>query len=115
MNLEDQLREYVGTKYKSVREFSIACDVAYSTIDNMFKRGVLKTGMSTISKVCQCLNISMDHLAMGEIKEIQLKPNVDQDDFELYKQLDDIDKAVIRGEMKQMLRADKYQRTAKEA
>ena len=115
MNLEDQLREYVGSKYKSVREFSIACDVAYSTIDNMFKRGVLKTGMSTISKVCQCLNISMDHLAIGEIKETHLKPNADQDDFELYKQLDDIDKAVLRGEMKQMLRADKYQRKAKEA
>ena len=33
----------------------------------------------------------------------------------MFSQLDDHDQGVIIGEMKQMLRADKYQRKAKEA
>ena len=115
MSIESQLKSYIGERYRSIREFSLACDVAYSTLDNMFKRGVMKSGMSTIIKVCNCLNISVDSLSQGKIEPLPVKQSKEDEAFQLYQKLDSEDKAIIRGEMNQMLRSEKYHTKAKDA
>lgn len=69
MTIETKLKELVLSKYKSIREFCIQNDFPYSTIDNMLKRedGIMRTGISTIIKVCNCLNIDINELENGNI------------------------------------------------
>lgn len=114
MSLENELKSYILQKYRSIREFSIESEIPYSTIDNIFKRGVLGGGMSTIMKICDCLGISIDSLSHGVIEEIAaIKPKYDENTqlaFDMYLQLDSEDRAEIRGTMKQMLKSEKYNR-----
>lgn len=65
---EDKLREYILSKYKSIREFTVAIDMPYSTIDSIFKRGIRKASVDNLLKICDFLNISTDALINGEIE-----------------------------------------------
>lgn len=67
MTTEDKLKEYILSKYRSIREFTIAIDMPYSTLDSVFKRGIDNSSVGVIFKICNALNISPDALAEGEI------------------------------------------------
>lgn len=65
MSLEEELKNLILSKYKSLREFSIELDMPYSTIDSILKRGIDKASITNIIKICKRLNISADELADG--------------------------------------------------
>lgn len=67
MTIEERLKCLILAQYKSVRSFSIAAGIPYTTVDSMLKRGVLNASVGTAIKVCKCLGISTDGLADGEI------------------------------------------------
>ena len=67
MSTEERLKAFILTKYKSIREFSGTVEMPYSTIDSIFKRGVVNSGVDSIIKICAFLGISVDALIMGEI------------------------------------------------
>lgn len=71
---EDKLKDYILTKYKSIREFSLSIDMPYSTIDSIFKRGVRKASVDNIIKICDFLNISTDSLIAGRIESKSSEP-----------------------------------------
>lgn len=64
---ERELKQYILSKYKSIREFTLVAGLPYSTVDNALKRGVNNVNITTIIKICQCLGISADGLANGVI------------------------------------------------
>lgn len=64
---ENKLKDFILTRYKSLREFAILTQIPYSTIDSIFKRGIDRTGIINIIKICRELGISVDMLAQGEI------------------------------------------------
>ena len=66
-NITEQLKLFILEKYKSIREFAISINMPYSTIDNIFKRGIDKANVSNVISICQALNISTDMLACGKI------------------------------------------------
>lgn len=68
MTIEDKLKNLILSRYKSVREFVIAIDMPYTTIDSMFKRGIGTSSVSNVIKICKALSISADALANGEIE-----------------------------------------------
>ena len=70
MTIEDQLRDYIIKKYKSIRAFTKAVDLPYSTIDTMLRRGVGGTAVTTVIKVCQTLGLDVNSLETGQIKEL---------------------------------------------
>ncbi len=70
MTIEERLKNYILSKYKSIREFTIAVDVPYSTIDNMLKRGISGTGVNTMIKICDFLALDVNDLARGRITEV---------------------------------------------
>ena len=77
MNIESELKELMIKKSGSVNKFAQACDLPTSTIATMFIRGIDKTNINTVIKICQYLQISVDELANGKIiytKDIE-KPN----------------------------------------
>lgn len=68
MTPEDQLKEIILSKYKSIRSFALENGFPYSTINNIFKRGVGNIGITTAIKICELLHIDPDALGRGEIK-----------------------------------------------
>ena len=67
MTIEEQLKELMIKKSGSVNKFSSDCELSTSTVATIFTRGVNKTNINTITKICQALNISVDELANGRI------------------------------------------------
>lgn len=69
-----------------------------------WKRGKSKPSADDLYIIAQYFNVSADSL-LGRSDKIK------STDDSGYDQLDDIDKAEIRGMIRQMLKADKYQKT----
>lgn len=67
MTIEEKLREYILTYYKSIREFTQKAEIPYSTMDGVLKRGISNSSISSILKICNALGISADELANNKI------------------------------------------------
>lgn len=70
MTIEEELKQRIIQKSGSVNKFAQDCGVSQSTIATMFSRGVDKTNINTIIKICKTLGISTDELANGRITPI---------------------------------------------
>lgn len=68
MPIEQELKDYILGKYKSVRAFSEATGIPYSTIDSILKRGIGGSSVSNVIKICRALEIDADALGEGELK-----------------------------------------------
>ena len=69
MSIEEELKRYILNKYKSIRAFTQEIDMPYSTLDTMFKRGIQGASVSNVIKICKVLNIDIDALDEGVVKE----------------------------------------------
>lgn len=67
MTIEDKLKDYILSNYKSIREFVNTTDIPYSTVDAILKRGIGKASIGNIFKICNALHISSDELANNKI------------------------------------------------
>lgn len=65
--VETQLKALIIKEFGSIRQFSITIDMAYSTLDNILRRGVNNANINNIIKICVALNINADDLAKGYI------------------------------------------------
>lgn len=46
--LEQKLKDYILSRYKSIREFALNIEMPYSTIDTILKRGINKASVGNI-------------------------------------------------------------------
>ena len=69
MCIELKLKDYILSKYKSIKAFSEDADLPYTTVNNLFKRGLSRTGMTTIVKICNTLEIEIESLEKNKIIE----------------------------------------------
>ena len=60
--MEEQLKKYILKKYGSIRNFSIQADIPYTTFVTILQRGIYKSNVSNMIKVCKKLNISLEEL-----------------------------------------------------
>lgn len=74
MTTEDKLKQLILDNYRSVREFTQKYDIPYSTMATIFQKGIKKTSITTMIKVCQALGISTDELIDGRITFVDEKP-----------------------------------------
>jgi DNA-binding Xre family transcriptional regulator len=70
MTTEDKLKEYILDRYSSLREFTLAVDMSYSTVASMLTRGIENSSLSIVIKICKVLGISVDELAEGRITPV---------------------------------------------
>lgn len=75
MTIEEKLREYILTHYKSIREFTQKANIPYSTMDGILKRGIANSSIGNVLKVCQALGISADELARNKVVPNKGNPN----------------------------------------
>lgn len=71
MTIEEKLKAYILSQYKSIREFSQDIEMPYTTIDGILKRGIKNSSVTNIIKICKELGISADALAEDRIVPTQ--------------------------------------------
>lgn len=74
MTIEEELKQLIINHSGSVNKFAQTCGLSTSTVATIFTRGVNKTNINTIIKICQTLNISTDDLANGKIVSKDILP-----------------------------------------
>lgn len=101
MSTEDKLKDLILKRYHSIREFTIAIDIPYTTMDSIFRRGVGNSSVSNVIKICKALGISADALADGEIVPVKKRPATPVNDrFEVKEILSDAkDRLIHSGEI----------------
>lgn len=133
MHLGEIIYNYRQENHVSMEEFAKLAGLSKPYISMLEKNQNSRTGkpivpsVSTLKKVAHVLNMTFDQIIrkLDDGQEINLTkttqpvPGVFLDPDEkiilaLYKQLDRDDKIEIRGEIKGMLRADKYRNKQKE-
>ena len=67
MTIEEQLKKYICARYRSIREFTIAINMPYTTLDSLFRRGINNSSVATVVKICNGLGISLEELVDGKI------------------------------------------------
>lgn len=67
MTIEEKLRDYILSKYKSLREFVQTTDLPYSTVDGVLKRGIANSRIGNVLAICEALEISADELSNNKI------------------------------------------------
>lgn len=64
---ELKLRDVILARYRSVRAFCNLYNLPYSTIDNVFKRGVNSVSISTATQICNALELDLSAFGKGII------------------------------------------------
>ena len=76
MTSEEILKNYICTRYKSVRQFCSENDLKYSTVVAMLSRGLRNSNIDTVFPVCKALGIKVEPLVKdGMIVELDPEPN----------------------------------------
>lgn len=100
MSTEEKLKDLILKRYHSIREFTIAIDIPYTTMDSIFRRGVGNSSVSNVIKICKALGISADALADGEIVPVKKRPTPINDRFEVKEIISDTkDRLIHSGEI----------------
>ena len=100
-NVALRIKAIAKEKHIPIGKMLSDCEISKNALSSMQAGGYLPR-LENLIKIADYLNCSIDYLLGRDINEIT--PN----GIELYNKLDPEDKAEIRGEIKQMLKADKY-------
>lgn len=84
---EQQLRELIKLKYGSVRQMALKIDMPASTINSILNRGILKSNVDNIFKICSALDIRPESLAKGI--DFHKQDENSSDIVAIYNQLDE--------------------------
>lgn len=68
MTVEEQLKQEILSKYKSIRAFTTTINIPYSTLDSVFKRGISNAGVSTMIKVFDALELDIESVQTGTLQ-----------------------------------------------
>lgn len=102
MSIEERLKYLILTKYRSVREFTQAIDMPYSTFSTIITRGIDNANVTNVIKICKALGISADALADGRIAPVvtrspETEIDVDHAIGDLKSKILTYDKLLLRG------------------
>jgi predicted transcriptional regulator len=93
MGIEERLKELIKSRYGSIREFTKAIDMPYSTVASIFIRGIDNASVTNVIRICSALGISADALVSnGRIIPVRTVP---EDAKELRELLRDVRTKVL--------------------
>lgn len=81
MSIEERLDKMMLDKGINKHQLSIQANIPYTTIDGMFKKGCHNIKLSTLIKLADYFNVSIDYIvgrsesskySLAELKEIEL-------------------------------------------
>ena len=65
--LEKKIKALIILEYGSVKSFSEKIKVPYTTIDTILKRGLFKSNVLNVLKICKALDIDTNELINNKI------------------------------------------------
>lgn len=65
--VEKELKELIISKFGNLKKFAEHIDMSWTTLDGVIKRGVNKTNITTLIRVCEGLGIDCESLYYGKI------------------------------------------------
>lgn len=71
MTIEEKLKDLICAKYGNMLTFSKEIGMANSTLATIMKKGIHKSNVVNIIKICQALEISTDELAKDRIVPVK--------------------------------------------
>lgn len=107
MNFLEKLEMLMNYKNINKRQLSIGSDIPYSTIDNLWKKGYDNIKLSTLKKLSDYFNVSLDFLVRDELENdepiIKKAPTeqLGESDFQKKRLIHNYDKLNTKG--KEML------------
>lgn len=118
MTVEEQVKSVIIQKYKSIRAFTQAIGVPYSTIDSMLKKGIAGTGIQTVIKVCHALEIDVESIQTNKIKSSLTPTQIEMKEFSEdernlinnYRMLNNDGKAKVVDDVESMTYNPKYKK-----
>ncbi len=128
MGIGKILADLLAQKNMKVSELSERAHVRPSTIYSIIKRDNMKVDLDILLNIARVLEVPAEYFKDGKLTSfpsekvslsqhyeslIQSVPDL-TNTIDLYVSLDEIDRSEIRGEMKGMLRADKYKSKIKD-
>lgn len=66
MDINELILKLIKEKYKSIRQFSIAADIPYTTVKSGLKSGIRGMAVETVIKMCHALDIQIENLLNTE-------------------------------------------------
>lgn len=100
MSAETTLKTLILSQFHSVRAFAVQAGIPYSTLDNLFRRGVQTISLPSAAELCDALNLDFRAFARGEIvvrgEEKTLYSREEADLLEQYRQLDERGRKLVR-------------------
>ncbi len=118
MNFLEKLDLLLDENKLNKHSLSQQSGIPYTTIDGWYKKGYDGLKLTTLRKLAVFFHTTLDYWAYDDIaipsnnkhtkKETHTLSPEDEAILSLYNQLDEGDKGEIRGEIKQMLKSDKY-------
>lgn len=89
---EQQLKELILQQYRSVRAFCNTFQIPYSTMNNVFLRGISSVNLSTAGQLCAALELDLAAFGQGSIRPAQASGGAgnpgEQSLLESYRELD---------------------------
>lgn len=65
ITIEEYLHQQIKRHSGSIKAFCTKTDLPYMTVNNVIKRGVVNSSLSTLQKICNGLNTSLPLLLIG--------------------------------------------------
>lgn len=67
MTIEERLKEYILSRFGTIKDFSRKCGLPYGTVIAILRRGIANSTLDNVLTMCRVLGISADELAEGRI------------------------------------------------
>jgi hypothetical protein len=83
MDSTELILKLINEKYKSIRQFSIAADIPYSTVKSGLKAGIKGMAVETVIKMCTALDIQMDTLTISDSSSKKGNSQLSADEYYL--------------------------------
>lgn len=75
MSLEEQLKDIINERYKSIRTFAKEHDIPYSKLANLFRQtradALMNTGVSFVLQICDILSIDPMSIREGRLRIVE--------------------------------------------
>lgn len=117
MTIEEQLKQEILSRYKSIRAFTTAIDIPYSTLDSAFKRGIMNAGISTMIKVFAALDLDIESVREPTLRrksDAKIEPlflNKEEENLvNMYRELNQEGREKLVGYAKDLTRTGDYKK-----